>query len=175
MPRGRFSKLTVEERKERKREQDKRYRAANIEKIKAKQRASYAALSEEEKEQRKSDMREYANANVEAATQRKSDWVAANLDRSREYQATYSREIYSKTDGAKKSSRVCAWKRTGMDPGSLTWDEVYTIVYSTTHCEECEIELVHGRYGANRLTLDHDHETGAMRNVLCHKCNVRRG
>lgn len=174
MPRGRFSKLTVEERKERKREQDKRYKDANREKIKAKQRASYAALSEEEKEERRSVNRAHANANVEAANRRKRDWIAANREQSREYQKTYQRE-YSKTEKGRKFSRISAWKQAGMNPGDLTWEEVYIIVYSTTHCEECEVELVVGKYGANRLTLDHNHETGAIRNVLCHKCNIRRG
>ena len=46
---------------------------------------------------------------------------------------------------------------------------------NTTNCEECNIELIEGRYGNNKKCLDHCHKTGEFRNVLCQTCNVRRG
>lgn len=39
-------------------------------------------------------------------------------------------------------------------------------------CAICSSELVKGKYG---FALDHDHETGRIRSVLCNKCNLGLG
>ena len=83
-------------------------------------------------------------------------------------------KAYQQTPAGKKSNRIKNWKQNGIDPGHLTWDEVYDIFISTEECEECGVGLVEGKKGNSRC-LDHDHSTGEIRSVLCFGCNVRRG
>jgi len=53
----------------------------------------------------------------------------------------------------------------------LTIDEVEAM--RSTGCEICGRTSGSGRWG--QLHIDHDHETGEVRGVLCHGCNVSLG
>ena len=73
----------------------------------------------------------------------------------------------------KKSARISCWKQMGVI--SDDYDALYDKWKTTTHCEECNVELVEGNNKANKKVIDHDHETGLFRNIICHKCNAIRG
>jgi len=51
--------------------------------------------------------------------------------------------------------------------------ELYYIVKMTKYCHYCWTLLVEGMHGANKKCLDHDHETGEPRGVICHTCNTK--
>lgn len=53
------------------------------------------------------------------------------------------------------------------------WESVYLWFISTEYCEHCGVALKMGR-GPDSRSLDHDHETGFIRNVLCRSCNSKR-
>jgi len=72
-----------------------------------------------------------------------------------------------------KSARITKMKQLGII--SDNYEALYEKWKNTTHCEDCNIELVGGNNGANRKCIDHDHKTRAFRNIVCHKCNARRG
>lgn len=72
-----------------------------------------------------------------------------------------------------KSARITRMKQMGII--SDDYEALYEKWKNTTHCEECNVELVGGNNGANRKCIDHDHKTGAFRNIICHICNVKRG
>ena len=52
--------------------------------------------------------------------------------------------------------------------------KLYKYVMSVNYCEKCNVKLCGGSKMNNRRCMDHDHETGEFRNVLCNLCNVRR-
>ena len=80
---------------------------------------------------------------------------------------------YSKTDKGIKSNHVKKWRSRGVKCDD--WDALHERYINTTHCDNCNIELVSGIYGANKKVLDHSHKTGEFRNVLCNTCNLLRG
>ena len=72
-----------------------------------------------------------------------------------------------------KSARITKMKQYGII--SDDYEALYIKWRDTTHCEECNVELVKGNIGANKKTIDHDHKTGVFRNIICHACNTKRG
>ena len=89
----------------------------------------------------------------------------------KEYYKVYNKEYYQ-TEMGKKLQRISNWKKSGVKCDD--WDELYDLYISIWNCEECDIELVEGMYGNNKKCLDHDHETGEFRNILCQTCNLKR-
>jgi len=78
-----------------------------------------------------------------------------------------------KKEAGIKSNRISKWKR--RDVISDDYDKLYEMYINTKNCQECNIELIEGKYGNNKKGLDHCHKTGEFRNVLCQTCNVKRG
>ena len=65
-----------------------------------------------------------------------------------------------------KSQTIYNWKRSGLIYDD--YDALYETYIKTTECEHCQIEFTEN----NRRCLDHDHETGLFRKIVCHRCNV---
>ena len=102
-----------------------------------------------------------------------------NKEKQKEYNKVYyeknkeKHKEYNQSEAGKKSRRIFDWKRCGVKHDDF--DSLYEVYINTKFCEQCNIELVEGNFGANKKVLDHDHETGEFRNVICHLCNIRRG
>lgn len=84
----------------------------------------------------------------------------------------YMKEFRASEAGI-KSARITKFKQLGII--SDDYEALYIKWKDTTHCEECNIQLSGGNTGANKKTVDHDHKTGAFRNIICHTCNMKRG
>ena len=71
-----------------------------------------------------------------------------------------------------KSGVIFRWK----DAGIITddWDKLFERYMNTTHCEICSCKLITGNFGGNKKAIDHDHNTGIVRNICCHSCNMSR-
>jgi hypothetical protein len=80
---------------------------------------------------------------------------------------------YRQSEAGKKSARITQWKRFGVI--SDDFNALHDKWKNTTYCEECNVELCEGNNGTNKKTLDHDHNTGLFRNIICNRCNVKRG
>ncbi len=80
---------------------------------------------------------------------------------------------YSQTPARKKSMRIKNWKKRGVIHHNF--DELYEKYINSENCELCGCTLtVDKRTTPTTRCLDHNHETGQFRNVLCHSCNRKR-
>jgi hypothetical protein len=92
-----------------------------------------------------------------------------NPEKQKEYLKKYKKE-YLKNPKYIKNQTIRQWKRRGII--TEDYNKLYEYYLSVEECENCGIELNSG-YGTKK-NLDHDHETGLYRNVLCFNCNILR-
>jgi hypothetical protein len=120
-------------------------------------------------------------ANPEARRQRDKDNYYKNheesLKKAAEQRNTEARQEYMKefrkSENGLRANKISKWKQAGVQHPDF--DELYKLFKETKVCADCDIILVEGNKGANRKCLDHDHETGLFRDIICHKCNIIRG
>ena len=142
-------------------------------------------LSEEEKKERhRAACRAYYQRNKEHIIARVSAYYQTHkeeqreanrrwIERNKEQKAEYDKRYYQTPDGI-KSGRISNWRTRGVICDN--WDELYQTYMAQTHCMECGCELTEDKVRTSTTkSLDHDHETGAVRGIVCHVCNVRRG
>jgi len=82
----------------------------------------------------------------------------------------YQREYYE-TPQYKKSNTICNWKTKGLIGD---YEAIYDRYINTNNCDLCNILLCEGRKGGNKKCMEHDHNTGEFRNVVCHACNMNK-
>ena len=125
-----------------------------------------------DKEKRKEYLKEYYRNNKEKILEKNREYSKDYRENNKEKIKEYNKG-YSKTEACRKTYRIYNWIQAGVK--SDDYDSLYEVYINTKFCEECNVELVEGNFGNNRRCLDHDHETGLFRNVVCHLCNCRRG
>jgi Pyruvate/2-oxoacid:ferredoxin oxidoreductase delta subunit len=79
---------------------------------------------------------------------------------------------YYKTDNGIKSRTISNWKQT-IPPYKLqegeTWDFIYEEFNNAKFCNGCGICF--DEVKSKRKCLDHNHDSGLIRGVLCSRCN----
>ena len=84
---------------------------------------------------------------------------------------------YRNSDRWIKSSRISNWKTGGLIEGEwngipYTYDDIYELYLSTDNCDFCHRELTYDKKTSSTTKqMDHDHETGLFRNIICNRCN----
>jgi len=78
---------------------------------------------------------------------------------------------YKHTPKGKKSRTIARWKYRGLIGD---YESIYDRYINTTHCDLCNIELCKGFKGGNKKCMDHDHNTGLFRNIVCNTCNSNK-
>ncbi len=90
-----------------------------------------------------------------------------NKEKCKEHQKKYRLENPEKTT---KCFRIAKWKNRGVI--SEDYNKLYEYYLSIEECENCGIEL--NQDVGTRKCLDHDHDTGQFRQILCNVCNSMR-
>tara|TARA_R110002096_G_scaffold13962_1_gene48937 strand:+ start:1669 stop:1995 length:327 start_codon:yes stop_codon:yes gene_type:complete len=86
---------------------------------------------------------------------------------------TQKKKEYRQTPSGKKAMRIHNWKSRGVLHDNF--DELYEKYLNTELCESCSCVLTTDKKNTStHRCLDHCHETGQFRNVICNGCNLRR-
>jgi DNA mismatch repair ATPase MutL len=151
-----------EKNKDKIRAQKKSYREANKDKIREQRKKQYEA----NKDAKKRKSREYYEANKEKSRKKRKDWNDANRDKMNEYNKAYREKNHDKS-----RHRTVKYKY------GLTSSEYDSLVeQSGGTCPICGILFDWiDRHKANRPCVDHCHESGKIRGLICGKCNAALG
>ena len=128
--------------------------------------------------------KEYRDKNKDKIKQSRRKHYLENKDKLAEYQKEYNvknkekvstrAKEYYQTPAGKKTKRISTWKKRGVMCDD--WDALYQKYLDTHLCELCSCPLTEDTISTSTTRcLDHCHDSGLFRNVLCWGCNVRRG
>ena len=106
---------------------------------------------------RKEYKKEWYLKNKEKIAQQNKEYYENNKEQKKEYK---------KTEKGIKSNRIGNWKTIGVIHDDF--DALYTHYINTNECNICKCNFT----DKNKKCLDHDHQTGLFRYVLCNSCNV---
>ena len=96
-----------------------------------------------------------------------------NIEKVKQKQKEYQKQ-YRKTEQGVKTRRISLWKYNGLVCDNF--DALYDHYTSTAYCDACRVELTYDKQNTSTTKcMDHCHETGLFRNILCHSCNTKRG
>ena len=96
------------------------------------------------------------------------------LDPEKKKKMIENRKEYIQTPNWKKSNTKTNWKRSGMIFTEEEFQRIYNLYLSQELCNTCDCVLTRGeRYTTpSKACMDHDHETGLFRHIICHSCNA---
>ena len=150
--------VRTEEQRIRENEQQNARRAANPQKVRDEKNARYAANPQK--------FRDQANALYAADPQKRRDQAnaryAADPQKFRD-----EANAYRQTPEGHKKKTIQNWRRIGLiDEEGDGYENLYNQYLQSSNCNACKCNLIDSR------DMDHDHDTGLFRQVLCHRCNV---
>ena len=149
---------TDEERKEKIKESKKKYREKNKEKLNEYHKKWY----NENKGRNNIRIKKWRNENPNKVRVNNKKYREKNPEKEKE-----SNKKYRSTENGIKLRRICKWKKRGII--CKDFDSVYEIYIHTWICEWCLCEFKNTK----DRHLDHNHETGEIRAILCRSCNLK--
>lgn len=115
----------------------------------------------------------YYQRNRDAILQQRKSYYENNKDKRKTYYENNKEKIlarenqYYKNEDGKKRKTINAWKRMGLVADD--YEALYDLRKNAEKCWVCEKAF----QPDDKRCLDHDHETGKFRQILCYSCNVR--
>jgi len=119
------------------------------------------------KEKMKEYQKEYYKNNKEKINLLCKEYSEINKDKLILYQKEYKK---NNPESKRKTDIISNWKRMGVI--CEDYDKLYEYYLSSEECENCGIQLNSGT--GTKKHLDHCHNTGLFRNILCQTCNLLR-
>ena len=111
--------------------------------------------------------KQYYQKNKEKQLQYRKEYYQKNKEKEIQKRKEYVLENPEKTT---KCLRISNWKNRGLI--CEDYDKLYNYYLSIDECQNCGFQL--NQDLSTRKCLDHCHESGEFRNVLCHSCNIKR-
>ena len=69
-----------------------------------------------------------------------------------------------------KTDKKAYWRYSGMKFTEEDFEYIYSEYMKATHCDLCDKQFKNTK----DRQLDHNHETGEIRNIVCNRCNSKR-
>ena len=85
-------------------------------------------------------------------------------EKNKEHKKQYAKE-YRKKPSYIKSQKIRSWKGQGLKATKEEMDIIYDRYLNSSQCELCNQD-----YSKYKKCMDHSHETGKFRNIICHQC-----
>ncbi len=123
----------------------------------------YKKYNEKNKEKHKKNKQKYYIKNKQKIDEKNKEY----RDSHKESFTEYKRE-WKKTEVGKKSDTISSWKRRGLKLFGYTYEEVYDYYLDCHKCEVCDKDI-----SGRQKCMDHSHDTGIFRWVLCKSCNTK--
>ena len=128
---------------------------------------------------KKQYQKEWCEKNKEKIKQQKREWSENNKEHKKQYQKEYYKknkenikqqnDEWRQTPYGKKSNTISKWKRCGLKLFGYTYDEVYEYYLDCDNCEICNKDI---SMSGHQKNMDHCHDTGIFRWILCQSCNT---
>tara|TARA_R110000782_G_scaffold30440_1_gene75828 strand:- start:996 stop:1496 length:501 start_codon:yes stop_codon:yes gene_type:complete len=98
--------------------------------------------------------------------EKKHLWYLKNKEKNKEHKKQYAKEWRQSPEGI-KSNLISSWKYYGLKATKEEMDIIYDRYLNSSQCELCNQD-----YSKYKKCMDHSHETGKFRNIICHQCNL---
>tara|TARA_R110001599_G_scaffold341216_1_gene562113 strand:+ start:45 stop:590 length:546 start_codon:yes stop_codon:yes gene_type:complete len=111
----------------------------------------------------KENKKQYYLKNRDRLLEKQKKWCLANPEK---------KAKYHESESYKKSYNLSHWKIWGLKGD---YEVIWERYCNTIICDLCNIELtLDKQITSTRKCMEHNHETGEFRNIVCHKCNMTR-
>ena len=131
---------------------------------------------EKNKEDQRQKQKLYRENNLDYHKKRNKEYYEKNKKREKEKARLYRLENKEKISILKKKAyntskglklnRLAGWRRQGI---ICDYDAIYDIYINTHKCDFCCKDFLNSK----DRNLDHNHDTGEIRGILCKNCNVK--
>jgi len=132
------------------------------------------------KEEKRIRNKKYYEKNREKLIEQTKKYYENNIEYRKKYYENNRDKIleqkkkYRKTENGFKNNKINKWKCNGVVCDNF--EALYDHYTSTAYCDYCKVELsIDKKRSSTTKCLDHCHETGLFRNILCLSCNIKRG